>query len=325
MSQTLRRIRTPRSTTHRLAGDTATTKAPTAMPEPTTSRDTPIILRTTGPEAAIPQPTKPHPDTSMSPRVTPALTTPAAAPRTAPVAEARAGDDDRTPAPHPLASRVDPFGRLFAGTARGLYMGNRGGRIHDRETQQISRRRWVSDRWICCKLTFGSRQRDVWSDGYTELFFLDEVTALAAGHRPCFECRRKDAEAFAAAWAQGNGYPAVRPVTAPSAAAIDKVLHAERIDPGEPPAVSKRLHVAFVDTLPDGAMIAGEAFSRDRSGAATYAVRGRVLLPWSPQGWGPPLARPHSLLVTLITPPSIVATLMAGYRPVWHPSAGQPC
>ena len=100
----------------------------------------------------------------------------------------------------PLPNRVDPFGELFAAPARGTLMGNRGGRIHD-DRRQLGARRWASKQWICCRLDFKDRHRTVWGDGYTELFFLDEVTAFAAGHRPCFECRRKDAERFAALFA----------------------------------------------------------------------------------------------------------------------------
>src|SRR6201995_2502538 len=99
----------------------------------------------------------------------------------------------------PLQNRIDPFGELFATPARGTMFGNRGGRIHTDGTR-LTKTRWPSRQWICCLLDFKGRQRDVWGRYYTELFFLDEVTALAAGHRPCFECRRTDAEAFAEAW-----------------------------------------------------------------------------------------------------------------------------
>ena len=101
----------------------------------------------------------------------------------------------------PLQNRVDPFGELFADRARGLFMGNRGGRLHTAQ-RTLTRRRWTSRAWICCVLDFNNRRRSVWGNSYTELFFLDEPTALAAGHRPCFECRRKDAEAFAGLWQQ---------------------------------------------------------------------------------------------------------------------------
>ncbi len=96
----------------------------------------------------------------------------------------------------PLQNRVDPVGNLFADAARGLLMGNRGGRLHDGQ-RKLGAGRWTSKQWICCRLQFKNRRRQVWGNSYTELFFLDEVTAFAAGHRPCFECRRKDAERFA--------------------------------------------------------------------------------------------------------------------------------
>ncbi len=96
----------------------------------------------------------------------------------------------------PLQNRVDPFGDLFADAARGLLMGNRGGRLHDGQ-RKLGARRWTSKQWICCRLQFKNRHRQVWGNSYTELFFLDEVTAFAAGHRPCFECRREEAERFA--------------------------------------------------------------------------------------------------------------------------------
>jgi hypothetical protein len=99
----------------------------------------------------------------------------------------------------PLQNRVDPFGELFADLARGTFMGNRGGRFHT-ETRTLTARRWAARQWICCELAFKGRHREVWGRFYTELFFLDEPTALAAGHRPCFECRRQDAEGFAEHW-----------------------------------------------------------------------------------------------------------------------------
>src|SRR5262245_54438786 len=101
----------------------------------------------------------------------------------------------------PLQNRVDPFGELAADPARGTLFGNRGGRFHH-DDRTLGRRRWASRCWICCRLQFKGRQRNVWGRSYTELFFLDEVTALAAGHRPCFECRRQDADLFASLWAR---------------------------------------------------------------------------------------------------------------------------
>src|SRR6266511_2726230 len=101
----------------------------------------------------------------------------------------------------PLQNRVDPFGSLIATPARGAWFGNRGGRFH-RDDRTLGGRQWASRQWICCALSFKARRHQVWGPGFTDLFFLDEVTAFAAGHRPCFECRRKDAVAFAAAWAK---------------------------------------------------------------------------------------------------------------------------
>jgi hypothetical protein len=199
----------------------------------------------------------------------------------------------------PLQNRVDPFGELFVIPARGLLMGNRGGRLHD-EHRKLTARRWVSRAWICCKLEFNDRHRDVWGDGYSELFFLDEVTALAAGHRPCFECRRKDAENFAALFS-GKTRRA-------RAAAMDKVLHAERLD-----GKAKRSHRRMIDTLPDGAMIA----LRDD----VFAVRGKSLLRWTPSGYADATPRPRGITADVLTPPSMLAVLAKGFPPLWHPSA----
>jgi hypothetical protein len=107
----------------------------------------------------------------------------------------------------PLQNRVTPFGEIVAHPARGMVMGNRG-ILHDSGRRLHPTRRWTHKTWICCLCEFKGRHRAVMTPGrYTELFFLDEATALAAGHRPCFECRRADANQFAAAWAHGNGGP----------------------------------------------------------------------------------------------------------------------
>jgi hypothetical protein len=99
----------------------------------------------------------------------------------------------------PLPNRIRPDGSLFADPARGLLFGNRGGKFHDPATKALPTRLFATKQWICCVLSFKGRQRDVWGRYYTELFFVDEVTALAAGHRPCVECRRADAHAYRAA------------------------------------------------------------------------------------------------------------------------------
>ncbi len=197
-------------------------------------------------------------------------------------------------ASRPLQNRVDPYGALVAVAARGALMGNRGGRFH-RPDQTLGRRRWSSRRWIACLCAFQGRHRRVWGDSYTELFFLDEPTALAAGHRPCFLCRRADAEAFRRAFAAGG---------APSAAEMDAVLHRERL--ANPPG--RRLERPIAE-LPDGAMI-------ERNGRP-YAVRGATLLPWSFFGYGAAEARPDNVGARVLTPPAVVAALVAGYRPRW--------
>jgi hypothetical protein len=203
----------------------------------------------------------------------------------------------------PLQNRVTPFGDIVALPARGLFMGNRGGRIHD-GAQRLVRRRWASRCWICCRLHFKDRHRRVWGDGYTELFFLDEPTALAAGHRPCFECRRAEAVAFAQAWADGAA-------NRPRAAEMDRVLHAERL--AEPAGC---LHVTETGLLPDGAMVAF-VDAPDQP----FAVRGDRLLLWTPAGYAESRRHERSTLCRVLTPPHTLAVLAAGYLPQWHPSA----
>ena len=202
----------------------------------------------------------------------------------------------------PLQNRVDPFGEIFASPSRGLFMGNRGGRIH-RDGRTLGRRRWVTRAWICCRLEFNNRHREVWGRGYTELFFLDEVTALAAGHRPCFECRRKDAEAFAVGWQR-----AFKLRSRPRAAEMDEVLHAERLDHR-----AKRWHRRRIEDLPDGAVVALEE--------GAFALRGGRLLRWTPAGYDARKRLPRGLTIDVLTPPAILAVLAAWCRPQWHPTA----
>jgi hypothetical protein len=199
----------------------------------------------------------------------------------------------------PLQNRVTPFGELFATPARGTLMGNRGGRLHD-DKRKLAARRWASRQWICCKLEFNDRRRKVWGDSYSELFFLDEVTAFAAGHRPCFECRRRDAENFATLFSNKKQRATV--------AAMDTVLHAERLA-----GQTKRLHRRSIDELPGGAMVA--------MGGAAFAVRGVHLLLWTPTGYTEAQPRPRRIEVEVLTPPAILAVLSRGYAPLWHPSS----
>ncbi len=194
-----------------------------------------------------------------------------------------------------LQNRVTPFGEIIADPARGTLMGNRGGRIHDPGTRTLLKRRYASRRWIACVLDFKNRRRPVMGAGYTELFFLDEATALAAGHRPCFECRRAEAKAFGEAWMRAD-----RRDRQPSADEMDARLHAERcaIFAGDRARVTVR-------NLPQGAMVA------DANGA--YLVAAEGLKRWSPSGYGE--AQGADGNHDLLTPPSIVAALAAGYRP----------
>jgi hypothetical protein len=153
-------------------------------------------------------------------------------------------------------------------------------------------------------LEFKQRRHKVWQDGYTDLFFLDEVTALAAGHRPCFECRRKDAKAFAEFWGRAKG------VEIPHAPEMDLVLQPERLD-----GRAKRMHEKPIDDLPDGTFLALKDAPR-----LAFAVRGSRLLRWSENGYDQKTTRPRGS-ANVLTPASIVAVLAAGYRPHWHPTA----
>ena len=202
----------------------------------------------------------------------------------------------------PLQNRVTPFGEIVADPHRGLFTGNRG-IIHDPATKTLLKKRWSSPAWLTCFCEFRGRRRKVMGGrSWTELFFLDEATAFAAGHRPCFYCRRDDANRFRAAWEPGNG---VADVLAPE---IDAVLHRERLDRG-----GKRLHALpmRLDKLPDGTMVA--------SGTASYLIAQGSVLQWSPAGYRAPSAPISDAM--LLTPPSTVRAFSAGYRPVLHPSA----
>ncbi len=207
----------------------------------------------------------------------------------------------------PLQNRVLPTGEVVATTARGTMMGNRGGAIHGPD-KRLGARRWASKQWICCVLQFRGRQREVMTpDRYTELFFLDEVTALAAGHRPCFECRRSDAVAFAQAW--GRAFGLERP---PRAGEMDAILHADRLDwRGD-----QLRYAAVLDALPDG------AFYREGSTGETLMVWRHEAWTWTPWGYRARRALSRSP-VEVLTPRCIIATLKAGYKPLVHETAGE--
>ena len=202
-----------------------------------------------------------------------------------------------------LQNRADPFGELQANAARGLFMGNRGGKIHDPATKTLLKRKFVSKRWIICLTDFKGRRREVMGKGYTELFFLDEITALAAGHRPCAECRREDFKRFCRAVAPELG-------GLPNSDALDVKLHGERL--GKKPEVEG----GICRHLPCGAMVA--------VGAQAFARRGALALPWGFGGYGAALEwnEISGQNPVLLTPPTTLAALRNGYAPVWHPSAG---
>jgi hypothetical protein len=201
----------------------------------------------------------------------------------------------------PLQNRVTPLGDIVADPHRGLFTGNRG-IIHDPATKTLLRKRWSNPAWLVCVCEFRGRRRTVMGGrSWTELFFLDEATALAAGHRPCFYCRRDDANRFRAAWETGNG---VADVLAP---VIDAVLHRERF------ASSRKLHPLPmpIEKLPDGAMV--------QAGEGSYLIVGGKPLRWSFAGYR--AAESAIAEAMLITPPSTLRALAAGFHPVLHPSA----
>ena len=198
----------------------------------------------------------------------------------------------------PLQNRATPVGELIAVPDRGLVYGNRGC-LHDGEGR--IRRNHATRRWIACRLSFKGWHREplLQPGKFTELFFLDEATAFAAGHRPCALCRREDYNRFGALWRGETG-----------ADAIDALLHAERLD-----GRGRRLHDADLDELPDSAFVLREG--------EPWLVLGDELLRWTPGGYSERVPRPHGP-TTLVTPPSLVAILAAGWPsdvPLLHPSA----
>jgi len=204
-------------------------------------------------------------------------------------------------------NRVTPFGAIVsppAGSAgRGDFMGNRGC-LHD-DRGRLHGRPWRTRAWITCRLAFKGRRRTLMTPRrYTELFFLDEATAFAAGHRPCAECRWHDYQRFRGCWPALAG----RPV-----AELDAVLHRERVDVGG----RKIVRPMRADDLPDGSVVA----LPERPDAALLKW-GDQLFPWSLDGYGPPVARPRDVLV--LTPPSLMAVLARGYRLALHASGPAP-
>jgi hypothetical protein len=205
----------------------------------------------------------------------------------------------------PLRNRVTPLGELIATSERGLVYANRGCLHND---QGEIRRRYNGKRWIACQLEFRGWQRPalLMPGRFTELFFLDEATAMAAGHRPCALCRHADYDQLTEFWS--DLHPGQQ-----GADAIDAQLHDERVTPrtGE-----RRLHPAPLSSLPDGAFVL--------RGGKPYLVLGQALLDWSPAGYISCVRRSRRETATVITPPSLVELLRTEREPLvplLHPSA----
>jgi len=200
-----------------------------------------------------------------------------------------------------LQNRVTPFGDIIAHPARGTFLGNRGGRFHD-GSKKLLKRHWRSKAWLICQLDFKGRSREVMGHGYTEVFFLDEATALAAGHRPCFECRRASANAFKSAWTDGNGRK-----SAPSAPEMDTLLHKDRC------AVAGKDHRAIRETsqMPNGVFVALKGHA--------WLLSDGFMVRWTPAGYDK--KRRCGGTAAVLTPADTVGALAAGYRPDIHHSA----
>ncbi len=204
-----------------------------------------------------------------------------------------------------MQNRVTPLGELIADPARGLVYGNRGC-LHDADRR--IRRAYAGKRWIACRLSFrGWHRHPLMKPGrFTELFFLDEATAFAAGHRPCALCRREDYLRFVARWR--TLHPDQE-----GADAIDAQLHRERLREGRG---VQRHHTMSVAALPDGAFVVRDA--------DPFVVVGAWLLRWTPGGYAERVARPPRGAVRVVTPPSTVEVLRRGWEPLvpfLHPSA----
>lgn len=198
-----------------------------------------------------------------------------------------------------LQNRVDPMGNIIRTSARGAWMGNRG-LLHDEHRQIV--RSFRLKAWLICVLEFKGRHRMVMTPNrYTELFFFDEATAFAAGHRPCFECRREAANHFKSCWIKGNpeyGFTEKTPIEE-----IDVVLHRERMDTRG----NKILFESALSTLPDGVFV----LYND----TPHLVAGGSLYPWTPSGYGPAVVPAFDDMLPALTPQSTVNAFRMGYRP----------
>lgn len=203
-----------------------------------------------------------------------------------------------------MQNRVTPKGDIINSEFRGNWMGNRGGQLH-RNDKTLTARRWVTKSWICCRLHFKNRHREVMAPGrYTELFFLDEVTAFAAGHRPCAECRRQHFINFIHHWSLVTGKNRRYYVSE-----IDSVLHQERIDRQK----RKVTFQAQADELPDGSFVLYDG--------TAWLILNNHMVEWQPEGYisKSPIRSGQNLVV--LTPRSIVELLKAGYSAEIHQSA----
>ncbi|MGW1342367.1 hypothetical protein ACWCOV_15075 [Kribbella sp. NPDC002412] len=204
----------------------------------------------------------------------------------------------------PLQNRVLPTQEIVAEPGRGLLMGNRG-TLHGPD-RRLGTTRWRSKAWICCVLDWKGVRRDPMPPGrWTALFFFDEAVALAAGHRPCAYCRRRDFLRYAGAWASGRGLD-----ERPRAPAMDAQLHLERVDSR---TRQQRTTIQELDQLPDGAMI--------RFDGRPALVLDHHVLPWSWEGYGDPVRPPGLHEVAVLTPPANLVVLKAGFTPLLHSTA----
>ena len=198
-----------------------------------------------------------------------------------------------------LQNRVDPIGNLIKTTARSHWMGNRG--VLHNDHQKIIRF-FKLKAWITCRLEFNGRKRQVMAPNrYTELFFLDEATSFAAGHRPCFECRRADYQKFKSLWLKGNpeyGFDEKTPVKK-----IDDIIHLERIDRNKTDLVFEQKN----DSIPNGSFVLYEK--------NPYLVFDKQIYLWTPFGYNNPISIPAISKLTMLTPKSLISTFRAGYEP----------
>ncbi|RNC71836.1 MAG: hypothetical protein ED859_03800 [Desulfuromonadales bacterium] len=203
----------------------------------------------------------------------------------------------------PRQNRITPFGEIISSPARGTLMGNRG-ILHD-EQGILTTKRWTHQNWVACRLEYKGIKRELNAPNrYTELFFLDEATALAAGHRPCAECRREDFHRFREAWLRGN--PDRGLDESSSIAAVDRVIHAERVTRTR----EKVVWAGRLGDLPDTVFVA----LQEKPDKALLKWRGNLYC-WNPEGYRDPFPVEEDRLVTILTPRSIAMAIKAGYTP----------